>query len=230
MVTFDLSLQPLRETLVSRYDAVTEEVRVGEELFSLLTVRDTNVLLDALDPSTFAHDERMPYWAELWTSSIELARWCLDKRRLAGTSVLELGCGLGLAGIAAARAGANVTMTDYEEDALLFARYNVLSNPAATLPSLVLFDWRAPVSLGLFDAIIGGDIVYERRNFAPVLAVIRSMLKPAGYAVLTDPDRGIGRDFLAFASSEGFHVETMSATVTRRGREATITRNLLRRP
>jgi len=230
MVTLDLSLQLLRETLVSRYDAVTEEVRVGEELFHLLTVRDTNVLLDALDPATFAHDERMPYWAELWTSSIELARWCLDEQKLAGRSVLELGCGLGLAGIAAARAGAQVTMTDYEEDALLFARHNVLSNPVAALPSIVLFDWRAPVSLGLFDVVLGGDIVYERRNFAPILAVLRSMLKPDGYAVLTDPDRSIGRDFLAFASSEGYVAETTSTTVTRRGREATITRNLLRRP
>lgn len=229
MVDFNQSLQPLRESLVSRYDAVTEEIRVGNELFCLLTVRDTNALLDALDPATFAQDERMPYWAELWTSSIELARWCLGESNLAGATVLELGCGLGLAGIAAARAGAKVTMTDYEEDALLFARCNVLSNPSTPLPSLVLFDWRVPVSLGLFDVILGGDIVYERRNFAPVLGVLRSMLAPDGYAVLTDPDRGIGRDFVAFASSEGFHVDTTSAAVTRRGREAIITRNLLRR-
>lgn len=229
MVTSDLSHQSLRDALGVRYDVVTEQVRIGSTEFQLLTVRDTNALLDRLDPLTFATDERMPYWAELWTSSIELARWCLEDSEMRGATVLELGCGLGLGGIAAARAGATVTMTDYEDEALLFARYNVLQNAVPIRPRIERFDWRESSDLGPFDVVIGGDIVYERRNFSPVLSTLRSMLKPSGFALLTEPDRGIGRDFFSYASGEGFTVETSSSTWTRRGRESTITRNLLRR-
>ena len=229
MVTPDLSRQSLFESLAARYDVATEEVQIGAMVFQMLTVRDTNALLDRLDPVSFSQDERMPYWAELWTSSIELARWCLEESTLCGRRVLELGCGLGLGGIAAARSGATVTMTDYEDDALLFAQYNALLNPGPALPRFVRFDWRESSSLGLFDVVIGGDIVYERRNFSPVVRALLVLLKPSGYAVLTEPGRGIGRDFFTFASAEGFNVETTSTQRTRRGRESTITRNLLRR-
>ena len=44
----------------------------------------------------------MPYWAELWSSSLALAR-VMAVRPLRGVPVLELGCGLGLVALAAAR-------------------------------------------------------------------------------------------------------------------------------
>ncbi len=67
---------------------------------------------------TFAEDERLPYWAELWPSAIGLAHYLDRDVSLRGKHVLELGCGLGLLGVIAARDGARVLCTDYEPDAL----------------------------------------------------------------------------------------------------------------
>jgi ETFB lysine methyltransferase len=195
---------------------------------SLLLVRDASKLLEAIDVDTFAEDERLPYWAELWPSAIALARWTLETPGLRGQKVLELGCGVGLGGITAARAGGDVTMTDYEDDALLFARYNVATNVGSPLPIVRHLDWRSPDGIGTYDVILGADIVYERRNFTPLLSLFRRVLSPAGCVMMTEPDRSIGRDFFAAASAGGFLLERRTTTVVRRSRSITVTCTLLR--
>lgn len=62
-------------------------------------------------------DEHIPYWTELWPSSIALCSWLSERRdEIAGRSCLDLGCGLGLTALAAASLGAHVTAVDYEFD------------------------------------------------------------------------------------------------------------------
>src|SRR5512135_806792 len=78
--------------LASRFDLSIEQVNIAGDTMSILAVRDTNKLLDAIDPVTFAVDERLPFWAELWPSSIALARLCVQELPLRGRRVLELGC------------------------------------------------------------------------------------------------------------------------------------------
>src|SRR2546423_1670828 len=68
---------------------------------------------DLISEEDFDRDERLPYWADLWPSSITLAR---NLRRFTGPEggrLLELGCGSGLLSAAAARLGFAVTATDY---------------------------------------------------------------------------------------------------------------------
>lgn len=216
-----------------RYDVAVSPVAIGGSTFSLLAVRDTNTLIDAIDPATFAVDERFPYWAELWTSSIALATWCLAAGDLAGKRVLELGCGLGLPALCAARAGATVLLTDYEPDALLFARWNLLENlPAETVRhnvGLALVDWRTAKFETPFDVVIGADIAYERRMFAPLLRVLHAALRPEGKAVITEPDRAVGQDFFQQAAASGFHVTFDRDTIERNQRASVVVRAELRR-
>src|SRR5919198_1262084 len=81
---------------------------------------------------------------------------------LRGRHVLDLGCGLGLAGIAAARNGADVLVVDANADAVTFAAENLALNGvdgrAATC------SWADPaLAAGRpFDLVIGGDILYSR--------------------------------------------------------------------
>ena len=50
--------------------------------------------------------DRDPYWCRLWPSAIALAQLVLQQPELVrGKRVCDIGCGLGLAGIAAALAG-----------------------------------------------------------------------------------------------------------------------------
>ena len=211
--------------LTTRFDVVTQEVSSTPYRWSLLAVRDTNRLLETITPARFEADGRLPYWADLWASSIVLAGHLRQRPGLAGKDLLELGCGLGLSGSAAAQAGATVVMTDYEEDALEFARFNAAANLDPAELSRVMFrcmDWRDPKVPGTFDVIVGADIAYERRNFEPIIALVRRLLRPGGTFLLTDPDRDIGRDFIRMAGSAGFSASERSFPVNHRGRDLTV--------
>jgi len=104
----DLPADALFEVMRSRFDVSVEMVRVGAGEFRVASVRQPEKLLDTISTTEFAVDERLPYWAELWTSAIVLAERVLNDQTMRGTKVLELGCGLGLVGLAAAKAGADV--------------------------------------------------------------------------------------------------------------------------
>jgi len=214
------------KSITARYDVVTEQIRAGSIAWSLLAVRDSNSLVDAITPAQFEEDERLPYWADLWASSIALACALREGVGLSGKSVLELGCGLGLAGIAAAQAGAVVCMTDYEPDALEFARFNAarnLSPEELTRVSFRLLDWRNAGETGSFDMVIGADIVYDRQNFTALLSCARRNLRPGGSFLVADPGRTIGRDFIRLAAGEGFRLSERTVAVTHRGRDLDVT-------
>jgi predicted nicotinamide N-methyase len=211
--------------ITARFDVVTQEVNFSPYRWSILSVRDTNLLLEKISPEQFERDGRLPYWADLWASSPVLAAHLRQSTGLSGMSLLELGCGLGLAGIAAAQSGASVIMTDYEEDALMFARYNAALNLAPKVLTRVTFrnlDWRAAEMNGKFDMIIGADIVYERGNFEPLLSLVARLLAPGGTLLLTDPGREIGRDFIFRAERERFSVSEERVPVNHRGTELTV--------
>src|SRR5215204_5701127 len=95
----------------------------GRELL-LLAPRDSEALLSE---AAFAHEEFLPYWAELWPSALALAR-VLARRPLTGRRVIELGCGLGLPAIAAALAGGRVLATDWSPDSVAMTARNAERN------------------------------------------------------------------------------------------------------
>ncbi|MBX2991132.1 MAG: methyltransferase domain-containing protein [Bacteroidetes bacterium] len=225
--------EDLRHKLSAKYDVVEKEYGIAGKSVTLLKVRDTNVLVDAIDPETFSEDERLPYWADVWTSSLELARWCLEDGVLRGKRVLELGCGLGLAGIAAAQAGAIVTFSDYETDALDFVRYNVQRNlPAHVVESsidVIQFDWRRPPLLEPFDVVIAADVVYEQRMFAAIKHVLSLLLAPNGIAVMTEPGRSVGEMFFASLKDSEFRISTGMTSVESEGKTIAVVRAMIQR-
>ena len=216
----------------ARYHVAEELVALGSRSLRMLKIEDTSRLLDAIGPDEFAVDERLPYWAELWPSSRQLALFCLNETPLGGKTVLELGCGLGLAGIAAAAAGAHVVFTDYEPDALRFARLNAWANlPPDVYTSETefrLLDWRSPGLIHPVDLVIGADIAYERPHFIPLLNIVHMSLKSDGVAVFADPDRSTGMAFFALAEQQGFKVTLWPRQLNDRGKEKTIVLGILR--
>jgi SAM-dependent methyltransferase len=78
-------------------------------------------------------------------------------------SILDLGCGMGLAGTVAARLGHRVLFADLEPPALLFARINSL--PDAGRVRTRRTNWRTDHLGEQFDLIIGADILYERAQW-----------------------------------------------------------------
>lgn len=205
------------------YDLLERKLEISKYRLSLISIRDTNDLLDRLDVDEFNKDERLPYWAEIWPSSIALSEYVCS-RNIYGKNVLELGCGVGVVGIVAALEGAKVLMTDYEEDALKFTRMNIEKNfTQAMLDPLVevmYLDWRTPALSEKFDLIIGSDLIYEQRNHQPILNLFKQYLREDGEAILTDPNRSTLGKFLKSADEFGFNV-SRSESSTRFNEKAT---------
>ena len=103
---------------------MTERVALPSGEVELARPRDPEALISE---EAFEHEEFLPYWAELWSSGVALAH-DLARRALRGARTLELGCGLALPSIAAARAGGRVLATDWAPDAVAAAA----PTPAAT--------------------------------------------------------------------------------------------------
>jgi predicted nicotinamide N-methyase len=172
-----------------RFRAVETKISVAGRALSILHPESAEDLIDERD---FDLDERLPYWAELWPSARVLSEHVLTMRG-SDRSLLELGCGSGLVATSAALAGFTVTVSDYYEDALRFARVNVERNGGAPARSLLL-DWRKlPGRLARFDVVVASDVLYERPYGPLVASVLAATLKPDGMGVIADPGR-VGRD------------------------------------
>ena len=173
-------------------------VRAAGRLWRLERAADLEQLWEAMtaDPGNF-EDERLPYWTELWPSSVALANW-LERRKdeIRGRPCLDMGCGLGLTALTAQRLGAHVLAMDYEPEALRFAARNAVAN-ATPSPLWAVMDWRRPaVRAGRLYRIWGGDIMYEKRFVAPVLRFLEHALAPDGLAWLAEPGRTVYDAFL----------------------------------
>jgi predicted nicotinamide N-methyase len=146
-----------------------------------------------------------PYWSVLWRSGVELARE-LDGEELSGLRVVELGCGLAVPSLAAARAGAEVLATDTDAEALELVAQNARTNDAHVETAVV--DWAQPdelVSRAPFDLVLAADVLYERAS----VALLLSLLPRLGPEVwLADPGRPAADAFLEEARGRHWGVET----------------------
>ena len=174
---------------------IREEVIVGDHTFLIDRPSDSDKLLDhPAVHAAFAADEYLPYWADLWPAARMLAKavvrepWAEHTARLGPLTALEIGCGLGLPGIAALSAGLRVVFSDYDATALRFAADNARANGFLDFQTLQL-DWRYPPPGAQFPVLLASDLIYEVRNIAPLVALIQKVLHPDGVCLLTDQDR-----------------------------------------
>ena len=147
-------------------------------------------LLQPTDWEQLRHEEGgagrgVPYWATPWPSG----------------AVLELGCGLGLPSIVAARAGADVLATDGSSDAVAFAAHSLALNGLDGEVAQV--DWSeqadALVARGPWDLVLAADVLYLRAGVESALALMPRLVGPGGEIRIADPRRAGARDFLAAA-------------------------------
>jgi predicted nicotinamide N-methyase len=134
----------------------------------------------------------VPYWSVLWRSGMALGREVAGSQ-LAGMRVVELGCGLAVPSLAAARAGAEVLATDGCPEALALVERNAAENGLGVATARV--DWEDPddlVARGPFDLILAADVLYERSS----VGLLLSLLPRLGREVwLADPGRPVAAAF-----------------------------------
>lgn len=197
----------LRRAL-SKFGTKETEVELGPRLVLRMTeVDDAYALLDrmiAQEARKGPRSERFPYWAELWPASVGLARWfCEQQLEAPPGGVRELGCGVGLVGVALARLGWRVEATDFVETALVFATHNARANQAGERHGTAYLDWRHPVGLPS-SCLVASDVVYEQQNHPYLCKVLHHLLLPGGRFFLADPQRPAARRFVAILEQQGY--------------------------
>lgn len=199
--------------LERRHVCVTQEVDVAGHRVALRKPHSADALINEED---FSRDERLPYWADLWPAARVLSDQLASESGV-GLSCLELGCGLGLATIAALMAGYAVTATDYYEDALAFTRSNALRS-VGRAPVTRLVDWRhLPDDLGTFDRVIAADVLYERAYGPLVAGVLDRTVGAGGVATVADPGRIAAEVFVRACEELGFELSAMPVRELRDG-------------
>ncbi len=173
----------------------------------MVTPTSSQSLLDGPGLERYDRDGQLPYWAELWPASVGMARLLSRGPDLSGQRVMDLGCGLGLAGIAAGRRGAQVLFADREPDALRFALFNSRQNGGRGAQAWQ-FDWHKSTAPGGFDLLCLADVAYEEESCEPLLRHLKRCLLPGGRALVGDPYREITASFLERASRK-FRVRVM---------------------
>ena len=182
-------------------ELVSQSVVLPAGGLTLLQPRESAELPDA---GGVAWAPAVPFWSVLWRSGVTLARE-LDGAPLRGVRVVELGCGLALPSITAARTGADVLATDEAPEALALAARNAEANGVHVATALA--DWSQPDELlarGPFDVVLAADVLYERQSVAPLLALLPQLAPETWVA---DPGRPAAAVFLEQAESR-WPVET----------------------
>ena len=188
-------------------NTIEDSIEIDGYTFYLQRVLNCDSLLDTISEEEFKIDERVPYWAELWPSSLALSEYIIQHVHLfKKKSVLELGCGLGLSGIVASFVGAEVLFTDYDEHALKYTENNFFRN-FGKKARVQLMDWREPMPDKRFDIIIAADVLYEKRWLEPVWLSIEKLLKNDGVAIIAEPGRTIANGFYSMVNDSGYDIE-----------------------
>jgi predicted nicotinamide N-methyase len=171
------------------------ETMVAGQPFRIATASDPDgMLLDACRRQDAGEAGVIdPFWATTWRAADGLDRF-LEARDLQGIRVLELGCGTGRAGVAAALRGSQVTLTDGVCDPLLLVRLTTLPIQSRCSIRRLRFA-EDKLDTEPFPIILGSDITYSRDLWPKLDVCLRNHLARQGEVILSDPYRSICSEF-----------------------------------
>lgn len=217
----------------SRYEGPCRTSRfvIGGRAVRLVRPSEPDRLLEAPDVLDWnRRDDYMPYWAYLWPGAFLLAEALARASWPTGSEALEIGCGLGLAGLVGLGSGLRVRFTDYDETPLQFVARSAAENgfgPEAFATSRL--DWRDPPA-EQYPVILGADVLYERRLVPLVAGLIGGMLAPGGVALVAGPYRVATEDLEGQLEARGLVTESDEVeAIDERGATIRGTLNRIRR-
>jgi predicted nicotinamide N-methyase len=216
-----------------RFPTVTAQVQFGPVTFPFTRVADPDRVLDEVAEEEDRRERlggvrvedplHLPYWAELWDSAAGIAQHLArEPGSITNKRVLDLGCGQGLAGCAAAALGANVLFADLEPPALLFAILNSL--PFSPRVSARRLNWQRDRLDETFDLILGADILYERKQWEFLEPFWRAHLNEGGTILLGEPGRQTGDLFIEWIRARDWWLDIREEPVPTRERPIRIFR------
>ena len=199
---------------LKNYPITHTTIQLEDSKIELTIVDKPDRFLDKLSKEDREGRLFLPYWIYLWESAIGLARHVSEiGKTFSDTYILEIGCGFGLGGIVACQAGAKGVFTDFEYDALLFAKHNAQQNGIDSA-IFVQMDWNAPCFHCKFDAILASDVIYEEQNWEPILSLLQGLLSDDGIAIFSEPNRKNADGFFKCIRDNGFTYQKSTCSIS----------------
>jgi predicted nicotinamide N-methyase len=167
------------------------------------------------DPDGAAEARGIPecawsFFGQLWPAGLVLAEAMADIAP-DGRRVLEIGCGLALAGIVAHRRALDVTVSDIHPLGERFLRRNLALNQLGPLPFRDLSWCEANPTLGRFDLVIGSDVLYEREHPEQLAGFLDAHTHAGADVMIVDPGRHRSNEFSRRMALRGFDCESTAA-------------------
>ena len=168
-----------------------QTVEFGKIDIHLCTLRNRQEFHDPLgvSESLGISSAQWPIFGVVWPSSKVLAHYISDYDT-GSKRILEIGCGMALASLLLNKQHADITATDYHPESGIFLARNALLNEDEPI-SYKQVDWAdTEDDLGLFDLIIGSDLLYEEQHIALLANFIEDHSNQTCEVVIVDPGRG----------------------------------------
>ena len=188
------------------YDTQTVDLAIGGRPFRFHVPRTIERFIDPDDPL-----RNFPLWSKIWEASLLLASKMATRKVCPGEHLIELGAGLGVAGLAAAAFGHNITITEYDPHALAFLEATRLENQCYTA-RIRRLDWHHQDLAERFDVILGSELIYKESDFMIMRTLFQSLLKPGGEVLLAGEMRQTNKAFLDCMQS-AFHIQIAQQTL-----------------
>jgi predicted nicotinamide N-methyase len=168
-----------------------QTLEFGDTDIHVKTLRDRQQFSDAdgIAENLGISSASWPLFGIIWESSEVLAHLMHDFE-IENKRILEVGCGIGLSSLVLNNRFADITATDHHPEVEAFLKENTLLNQGNVIP-FTRTGWADEASdLGLFDLIIGSDLLYERDYFELLSAFIDQHANKNCEVIIVDPGRG----------------------------------------
>lgn len=194
-------------TTVDKNCGTTKNSSMIDQILSTCVQRDDKIrLTEGSESLRFKHFLTFPDTYEglkLWEGAVVLLRHMLKNPDIfKGKTVMDLGGGMGVVGIAMARFfESQVVISDYIPKILELARENVdLNSPyGSSKPEVVNLDWNNCEGYDQkFDIVVGCELVYAITNCDNLVKLLSRILKPGSKLIMIIPTCRTNRgEFLA---------------------------------
>ena len=221
-----------------QYQVKRHEEKIGNFTLMIECLRDLNQTIDDVfrylekEGNPQALEELCPYFGVIWPAARGLAQCLseLEEKNIQGKRVLELGCGLAIPSMIAAKKGAQVLATDFHPMVPGFLKVNLELNRLQNFEYLAVNWEKENPQLSLFDWVMGSDILYESRYAAPLAKTISTKIAPHGKVLIADPGRPYLQGFVDEMKKLGFGCETKIFKVPHPPKEQEVFVLILSRP
>lgn len=187
----EASIDELLDAARAKFEVIFEPVSVDGQTFEVLQISDMERYVDLLADQAGDGTLDLPFWAKLWPASVLLAYYTKRAEPKPGDRALEIGAGVGLAGLVAASKGFDTILSDIETDSLIFSRINILKNNLENTARVARVDFGAEKDRDTlkdrFQLVLGAEVLYIEDTYRALTKFIGRHLDtaPGAEAILS---------------------------------------------